>query len=78
MISLESNSGLKASFNLAAHARTMSFVMDRTIYNFQLTKEPHKMIGTSTPLLPGASGNAPIDLTMIVSYAIKAVVDLRG
>jgi hypothetical protein len=78
MLTLDSNLGLKASFNLGSHARTLSFVMDRTTYNFQLTKEPDKLISTSTPLLPGATGNAPIDLTMIVSYAVKAVVDLRG
>lgn len=77
MISLDSNLGRKASFNLDAHARTISFVMDRTVYNFRLTNEPHKIIGTSTPLLPGTTGNAATDLTTIVNYAIEAVIDLR-
>jgi len=77
ILTLDVNLGRKASFNLNAHARTMSLVLDRAIYNFQLTKEPRKMTSSSTPLLPGATANEPVDLALIASYAIKAVVDLR-
>gem|GEM_PF-2549165 len=71
------DSHLKASFNLDSHARAMSLVIDRTVYNFRFTAEPTRVNATSTPLIPGAVGNSPVELTEIIKYAIKAVVDLR-
>jgi len=78
MLTLDSNLSRKASFNLDAHARTISIVLERTVYNFQLTKDPQKVVSASTPLLPGATGGSFIDLDTIVHSAISAVIDLRG
>jgi hypothetical protein len=66
------------SLNLDPHARTISVVVDRTAYNFNLTQDPQKLASTSSPLLPGVNGSDPVDVTNLAQFVIKAVVDLRG
>jgi hypothetical protein len=78
MISVTSTLNRKVSLNLDPHARTISVVVDRTAYNFNLTQDPQKLASTSSPLLPGVNGSDPVDVTNLAQFVIKAVVDLRG
>jgi hypothetical protein len=78
LISVASTLNRKASLNLDPHARTISVVVDRTAYNFNLTQDPQKLASTSSPLLPGAKESDPVDVTSLAQFVIKAVVDLRG
>src|ERR1700691_1850157 len=70
MISITSSR--KVSLNLDAHARTISVLVDRTAYNFNLTQDPQKLAGTSTPSLPGASDSEPVGVTNLAQFVIKA------
>jgi hypothetical protein len=78
MISVTSTLNRKVSLNLDPHARTISVVVDRTAYNFNLTQDPQKLASTSSPLLPGVNGSDPVDVTSLAQFVIKSVVDLRG
>jgi len=78
MIFVTSSLKRKVSLNLDAHVRTISVLVDRTAYNFNLTQDPQKLVGTGTPSLPGANGSEPVDVTSLAQFVIKAVVDLRG
>ena len=78
LITVTSTLDRKASLNLDPHARTISVVVDRTAYNFNLTQDPQKLASTSSPALPGANGSDPVDVTSLAQFVIKAVVDLRG
>jgi hypothetical protein len=77
LISLSSTLNRKVSLNLDSHARTVSVLVDRTAYNFNLTQDPQKLLGTSSPFLPGANGSDPVSVTSLAQFVIKAAVDLR-
>lgn len=77
MITVSSTLNRKVSLNLDSHARTISVVVDRTAYNFNLTQDPQKL-ASSSPLLPGMNDSDPVDVTNLAQFVIKAVVDLRG
>jgi hypothetical protein len=78
LITVNSTLNRKVSLNLDSHARTISVVVDRTAYNFNLTQDPQKLASTSSPSLPGANDSDPVDVTSLAQFVIKAVVDLRG
>ena len=70
MISVTSTLNRKVSLNLDPHARTISVVVDRTAYNFNLTQDPQKLASTSSPLLPGVNGSDPVDVTNLAQFVI--------
>jgi hypothetical protein len=77
-LSLTSNLNRNASVNLDTHARTMSVVVERDVYNFRLTKDASQFISTGSQLFPGQTNAAPVSSTSIVDHVIKAVVDLKN
>jgi hypothetical protein len=77
LISLSSTLNRKVSLNLDSHARTVSVLVDRTAYNFNLTQDPQKLISASSPFLPGANGSDPVTVTSLAQFVIKSAVDLR-
>jgi hypothetical protein len=78
LITVTSTLNRKVSLNLDSHARTISVLVDRTAYNFNLTQDPQKLVGASSPPLPGVNDSDPVGVTTLVQFVIKAVVDLRG
>jgi hypothetical protein len=78
LISVSSTLNRKVSLNLDSHARTVSVLVDRTAYNFNLTPDPQKLVSAGSPSLPGVNESDPITVTTLVQFVIKAVVDLRG
>jgi len=78
LITVTSTLNRKVSLNLDSHARTVSVLVDRTAYNFNLTQDTQKLVGASSPPLPGVTDSDPVTVTTLVQFVIKAVVDLRG